>query len=176
MIAISLWQPYATAIAVGAKRIETRHWPTNYRGPLLIHAAKRKVQHELIHLHSCWNWQGALRRAGWGWGAGHDDDIHQLPFGALVASCTLSDCRPTESFTQAELDTPRAPDGEGTVEHYQWTERQMGNFDLGRYGWVLTDIVRFLEPIPYKGSQGFFHVPREVIGSAAVEPEDVSRN
>lgn len=40
MRAISLWQPWASAIALGSKRIETRSWSTSYRGPLAIHAAK----------------------------------------------------------------------------------------------------------------------------------------
>ena len=88
MKAISLWQPWATAIAVGAKRIETRHWPTKHRGPLMIHAAKRKVIDDLIYYHSCWNWQGALRSIGWSWGGDSHNDIHRLPFGALVATCS----------------------------------------------------------------------------------------
>ncbi len=40
MKAISLLQPWATLVAIGAKRIETRSWATNYRGPLAIHASK----------------------------------------------------------------------------------------------------------------------------------------
>ena len=36
MKALSLYQPWATAIALGSKRIETRGWPTSYRGPLAI--------------------------------------------------------------------------------------------------------------------------------------------
>jgi len=41
MKAISLWQPWATLISIGAKRIETRSWETLYRGSIVIHAAKR---------------------------------------------------------------------------------------------------------------------------------------
>ena len=41
MKAISLWQPWATLIAVGAKRLETRSWESRYQGELAIHAAKR---------------------------------------------------------------------------------------------------------------------------------------
>lgn len=41
VMAISLWQPWATWIAQGKKTIETRKWHTNYRGPLLICAAKK---------------------------------------------------------------------------------------------------------------------------------------
>ncbi|MCT7958856.1 ASCH domain-containing protein [Laspinema palackyanum] len=41
--AITLWQPWAGLIAHKFKQIETRSWYTNYRGLLLIHAAKRPV-------------------------------------------------------------------------------------------------------------------------------------
>ncbi len=41
MKAISIWQPWASLIAIGAKQIETRSWATGYRGLLVIHAAKR---------------------------------------------------------------------------------------------------------------------------------------
>ena len=38
--AITLLQPYAALVAIGAKTIETRSWYTPYRGPLAIHAGK----------------------------------------------------------------------------------------------------------------------------------------
>lgn len=41
MRALSLWQPWASLIADGRKKIETRHWPLYYRGPLAIHAAMK---------------------------------------------------------------------------------------------------------------------------------------
>ena len=37
---ITLTQPWATLVALGVKRIETRSWRTPYRGLLGIHAAK----------------------------------------------------------------------------------------------------------------------------------------
>lgn len=40
MRAITILQPWATAIAVGAKRIETRGRQIHYRGPMAIHAGK----------------------------------------------------------------------------------------------------------------------------------------
>ena len=40
MKALSITQPWATLIAIGAKTIETRSWSTLYRGDLAIHAAK----------------------------------------------------------------------------------------------------------------------------------------
>ncbi|MCX4700088.1 ASCH domain-containing protein [Streptomyces sp. NBC_01373] len=36
--ALTLWQPWASCIAYGTKRIENRRWATDYRGWLLIHA------------------------------------------------------------------------------------------------------------------------------------------
>jgi hypothetical protein len=41
MKAISVRQPWAYLIVEGIKRIENREWNTQYRGPLLIHAAGR---------------------------------------------------------------------------------------------------------------------------------------
>ncbi len=40
MKAISLKQPFANWVAEGKKTIETRTWPTKYRGPLLIVSSK----------------------------------------------------------------------------------------------------------------------------------------
>lgn len=37
-MALTICQPWATAIACGLKRIETRGWRPGYRGPLAIHA------------------------------------------------------------------------------------------------------------------------------------------
>lgn len=158
MKALSLWQPWASAIAVGAKLVETRDWSTKYRGPLAIHAAKRKVICELMSFHSYWGWIGAMTPLDWTWGRNGDEDIHRLPFGAIVAVCDLVDCRPTASFTQAQLDTPRTP--ERSMGHlYQWTERQMGNFELGRFGWVLENIRRIDPAVPLLGQRGLFDIP-----------------
>lgn len=39
--AISLHQPYASMVAQRSKTIETRNWPTNHRGDLLIVSTKK---------------------------------------------------------------------------------------------------------------------------------------
>jgi hypothetical protein len=41
MKALTLWQPWATLVAIGAKKVETRCWSKKYRGELAIHAAAR---------------------------------------------------------------------------------------------------------------------------------------
>lgn len=40
MKAISIRQPWAWLIVAGHKDVENRTWATDYRGPILIHAAK----------------------------------------------------------------------------------------------------------------------------------------
>ena len=40
MKALTLTPPWATLVALGHKRVETRSWRTQSRGPLAIHAAK----------------------------------------------------------------------------------------------------------------------------------------
>ena len=156
MKALSLWQPWASAIALGSKRIETRSWPTDYRGPLAIHAAKRCIKSELEDTDAEELWQGALHRTRaipgllplW----------NCIPFGAIVAVCRLVDCRRTESFGD-EIREPRG------ARPYYWTEEDMGDFYPGRWGWVLED-VRAIEPVPWRGAQGLFEVPDEVLRDA----------
>lgn len=40
MKALTIHQPWASLIAYGFKRFETRGWRTNYRGLVAIHAGK----------------------------------------------------------------------------------------------------------------------------------------
>ena len=44
MKAITIKQPWASLIAAGLKDIENRTWKTNFRGRVLIHAAKVSVK------------------------------------------------------------------------------------------------------------------------------------
>lgn len=137
MKAISLWQPWASAIALGLKRIETRGWSTNYRGPIAIHAAKRwgREQREFAAI------EHTLGRLP-----------ARLPFGAIVAVAEIEGC---------ELSWRLRPTV-GAIE------KIYGDYGEGRFGWQLTNIVALPEPIPYRGSQGFFKVPDELL--AGVQP------
>ncbi len=91
MKGITLWQPWATAIALGAKRIETRSWSTRYRGPIAIHAARRPPE----PLYDVIAWDG-LRRLGW-------NDARD-PRGAIVAVADLVDVLPTQHLHPEELE------------------------------------------------------------------------
>ena len=45
--AITLWQPWASCMALDLKKNETRSWGTDYRGPLAIAAAAREPRNEI---------------------------------------------------------------------------------------------------------------------------------
>ncbi|MDX3885575.1 MAG: ASCH domain-containing protein [Sphingomonas sp.] len=47
MKALSIRQPWAFSIIHGGKDIENRSWPTRYRGPLAVHAAKGLTEDEI---------------------------------------------------------------------------------------------------------------------------------
>lgn len=133
MRAISLWQPWAAGIAIGHKSIETRHWSTNYRGPLLIHAAKRFGPEER-EFASVERTLGRLPE--------------RLPLGAYIAITHLVDVRPTE-----ELALEVGP-----------IEKLYGNYEPGRYGWILERTSSF-PPVPAKGRQGFWTPSEEEIAA-----------
>lgn len=158
MKAISLWQPWASAIAIGAKIIETRSWSTKHRGALLIHASKKLV-HDMATLGAApSNWMGAAGLENTNW-------KRDLPQGALVAIADLIGCVPVEDLNDAKLDAIRQPDGVEPLvaRHYTWTERMLGDFSPGRFGWVLKNVRQLPEPIPYRGRQRLFDVPDELI-------------
>ena len=114
MKALSLHQPWASLIAIGAKRIETRHWTTSYRGPLAIHAAGRQPPHGW----TLGDWRtyagdgaatldpkGArMYRRDLGWATRPETPV-PLPLGAVVATCDLVDVVPIGSVDFA----PRLP-------------------------------------------------------------------
>lgn len=166
MLAISLWQPWASAIACDAKCVETRGWPTKHRGPLLIHAAKRCVQCEIAGFARTPNWNGALEPLGWPLGESMTGLRLKalMPFGGLVAIAELIDCKPTESF-DASIHTHRQRAGIQGPRHF-WTENQMGDFTPGRFGWVLANVRPLKKCVPFRGAQGLFEVADEVFAHA----------
>ena len=83
MKAISLWQPWATGIALRVKRIETRHWATPHRGEIAIHAAKRWELDQRMFAED-------ERRAG--------TISFGLPFGAIIAVVDLLDIKRSEQL------------------------------------------------------------------------------
>lgn len=131
MKALSLWQPWATLIALGVKDYETRTWATRHSGPLLIHAAKRPLGRD------------ERRMLGYKVFAKHIPDPEALPFGAALCVVDLGECIPTEFIGLADDDE-------------DWA---FGDFADGRFAWELKNVRRFAKPIPMRGAQGLFEAP-----------------
>jgi len=164
MKALSLWQPWASAVATGAKRIETRSWSTAHRGPLAIHAAQhrhsRKDAHWLLRAPF---WHGALSSYV------QPLDFDAIPYGAIVAVCNLIDCVRTEDVQ--DLDRERLPDLPPPRKFaWAWTERQMGDFSPGRFAWLLEDVRMLEQPVPFRAFQRLFNVPDDLGHSIAMIP------
>ena len=140
MKALTLTQPWATLVAIGAKRIETRSWSTKYRGPLAIHAAKgfpRDARDMMRHPSFC----KVLHPRGF-------TSADHLPLGVVLAICELYDCRGTWSINYADLDP---------------AEYDFGNYAEGRFAFFLRNVVE-LEPVSIKGALGLWEIAGEWTG------------
>jgi len=150
--ALTLTQPWATLVALGAKQIETRSWGTSYRGPLAIHAAKGLSGFSspvyFYRLCSTEPFAAALRAAGYGleppYAAQLTIDADALPRGAVIAVCRLVDCERIGPACSA-------------VPDHRTPERAFGDYQPGRYMWLLADVQRLPTPIPARGSLGLWN-------------------
>lgn len=97
--ALTVTQPYASLIAAGVKRYETRSWSTKYRGPVLIHAAK-----------DIWGLEAASYAAALHLAGILPERMSRLPRGAIIAIAQLVDVIPSAFLAADELLTgPFAP-------------------------------------------------------------------
>ena len=142
MKALSIWQPWAQLLAVGVKHDETRSWGTSYRGPILIHAAKRKMNYstEFIGLH-----RSPFYKYFKVMGYGAYENILALPHGAIIGMAELVDCR---KIDQEYHDF---------VRDFCRSDYAFGDFTVGRYAWRMEKPVLFKEPIPAAGKQGLWN-------------------
>jgi hypothetical protein len=144
-----LWQPSASLIVIGAKRFETRSWPTSHRGPILIHAAKKP--------YSIMQAGSPFANALYGIPGGFSP-TERLPLGCIIGVAELVDVY--------EISTTGLAIHSSHVEQHPTItkdEAAFGNYTAGRFAWRLTKPRRFAIPIPYRGRQQIFNVPDEVV-------------
>lgn len=123
---LSLWQPWASLMWVGAKCVETRHWPPLHIGIFLaIHAAKKwDASLRLTALDR--NFQACLQC--------EPDDLPRGCFGAIV-------------WLKGWYSTNYEAPSENELEF------QFGNYSPNRYGWVCPRVWTFETPIPAQGQR-----------------------
>ena len=145
MKALTLWQPWASLVALGKKRIETRSWSTKYRGELAIHAAaslppkwlgasrhNEEFRDAIADVFNC------RRDRDERMGFHVDDALKKLDYGAVLCIVNLVSIEETSEMFP---------------EHLPDYERLFGNYEPGRYAWALEVVEVFDEPIPAKGNR-----------------------
>lgn len=136
--AITLHQPWASAIVLGLKEYETRSWQIYHRGHLAIHAGKTwDLTAEMLAKDFAAHFPACAPLA------------QPLPFGAVIGIVKVTDCVPTEDLVTVW----------GGLRISK-QERRLGNFAPGRYAWKLEVIELFSEPIPCAGKQGLWNWER----------------
>jgi len=130
MKVLTLWQPWATLVAIGAKRIETRSWSTQYRGPLAIHSAA-----SFKGLEACSHEPFRSTLESYGFSV-----PFALPHGCIVGICELTDILPTEDIRDV----------------IESRELAFGNYGNGRFAWLLENVRQLEPPIQAKGKQGLW--------------------
>lgn len=134
MKAISLWQPWASLWVLGYKIHETRHWPTNVRGGVAVHAAKRWTR-EQIELCGEEPFRSAIMPHANGNGP-------LLPLGAYVGVVNIGSCLPVEQVNPSEPDA------------------SFGDYSPGRFAWKAIEHWT-ISPLPARGRQGFWEITPE---------------
>lgn len=154
MKALTICQPYPYLIFLPEsdprhKRVENRRWATSYRGPLLIHAGRSREWLDLDEEESC-------------------DETFEIPlremvFGAIVGVVDVVDCfSMEETSTKGAFRGLRVPDE--SLRRHPWLANH-GHCE-GPFCHVYANCRRFAKPIPYRGAQGFFDVPDELVSEA----------
>jgi activating signal cointegrator 1 len=143
--AITLHQPWASLIAAGFKRVETRSWPTNHRGQIAIHAGRTSAAAGIDAV------EGSFDDCP----PGHIEVMTYLystplHLGAVVCTAEIVDCVRMD----AEVIAKASP-----------IERALGDWRPDRYAWVLDD-VRPIEPVVAMGARGIWGL--DMATSAAV--------
>jgi hypothetical protein len=121
------------------KRVENRTWHTSYTGELLIHSGKSR---------------------SWLHGDNYGLEESEMVFGAIVGACIVEGCaKITPRYDQqTRLGNLLAP---GDMKRWPWLE--WDEHAHGEYGIILANCKQFPVPVPYRGAQGFFDVPRAVV-------------
>ncbi|SDN14666.1 hypothetical protein [Acetanaerobacterium elongatum] len=141
MKAITEMQPYGTLIIDGYKHYETHSRKTNIRGRVAIHAAKKhNIPHSVFEKIA-----RALRipdnKYVGSWLYYLELNYPPIYFGAVLGTVEILDCIPVE-----QIRDKLSP-----------AELAMGDYSDGRYAYKLACPIKFAEPIPAKGSQGWWN-------------------
>jgi hypothetical protein len=143
MTAISIRQPWASMIVHVGKDYENRVWPTRFRGPFLIHAAKGMTDDE---------YRSAIQFAHFTCGVAKD---------ALQKHCEAASL---DALRGGIVGYAEVTDCVGEERHASLRPEHRSPWFMGPYGFHLAN-VQPLPFLPYTGRLGFFEaeVPDDYI-------------
>lgn len=132
LLGLSMTQPWASLVALGAKQYETRSWKVDYRGTVLIHAAKKFPSGaKLLCSEFPFNQ--------------FTPNPKDLPVGAIVAVAKIERMLRTEYCTK-----------------FSAQELAFGDYSPDRWAWELSGVIALPEPIPCNGALGLWPVSSEL--------------
>lgn len=159
---LSLWQPYASLVAHGLKKVETRSWPWPFLDPLYplpaalaIHATK-KWNGDLYNLCLSEPFRSALAKCGIRTQLptrGKLPAPDGMPFGAVVAVVRVVECVPTQKILDGISDCKAGDLADPPISQREYA---FGDYSFGRFAWVTDAVLRLEQPVPVTGRQGLF--------------------
>lgn len=149
MNALSLTQPWAQLVIVGAKKLETRTWGvSNNYGRIAIHASKSFPG----YAQGFARWPLVIDKLG----PDFIDPFHPgYPLGKVLGTVELVRCdrilKPEQRYAGDPRPDPVPP---ATSDEYKF-----GDFSAGRHVWTLRDPNPLPIPIACKGALGLWRLP-----------------
>lgn len=138
MRGLTLQQPWASLMALGAKRIETRSWKCSHTGPVAIHSSAN-FPTKLRQIMFREPFRSVMA----------SQPLNRLPLGKIVAVGRLVKVVPVDEIDFGIKDQ----------------EMAFGDYGEGRFAWVFRDIVALPEPIPFKGMLNLWIVPAKPLAA-----------
>lgn len=155
LYAISVHQPWASLLTVGAKSFETRSWAPS-RGmigrPIAIHASRTSLPRTLsTDVERAMEAALGLPAARWA----------EMPRGAVVAVARLTGAYRVASWTPGSSNIvigASVPGSEPLASiELRGDEAHFGEFGPGRWLWWLTDVTPLDPPTPARGHQRLWY-------------------
>lgn len=138
---LSLIQPWAMLVVIGAKMYETRSWQTPYRGWIAIHASKG-FPVDCRDLCDDEPFRSALHHKA----AGGEACWGDLPLGKVIGAAKLADCISTNHWTPAEDSD----------------EYRFGNYGPNRFAWKFDEVKLLKQPFECRGSLSIWKLPQPI--------------
>jgi hypothetical protein len=144
--AISLMQPWASAVLFFGKDVENRSkWPFKYRGPVIIHASKSGPYKEDLQ-----RFVELAREDG-----ATDEDLADIsadsyPGGLFPQGCILGIANLTDVFQKGDSIPKDNP-----LNESPWKFKDAGY-------WLYLENATVVHPVAFKGFVGLFKVPYDV--------------